>query len=104
MYHSILYCLRLKKKLFKWNTLKFRLYWAKGYALYTVYTPPHGRRKAGRPRTQYLTYIQRLMGDNDGMLQEKRSLLTNIFAMGASQKPYNLACRVTEDHQGSPSS
>ena len=24
--------------------------------------------------------------------------ITNIFAMGASQKPYNLACRVTEDH------
>ena len=39
---------------------------------YALYTPPHGRRKAGRPRTQYLTYIQRLMGDNDGMLQEKQ--------------------------------
>ena len=39
---------------------------------FALYTPTHGNRKAGRPRTQYLTYIQRLMGDNDGMLQEKQ--------------------------------
>ena len=41
--------------------------------LYALYTPPHGRRKAGRPRTLYLTYIQRLLGDHEDMLQEQRS-------------------------------
>ena len=39
---------------------------------YAVYTPPHGRRKAGRPRTLYLTYIQQLLGDHEGMLQEQQ--------------------------------
>ena len=39
---------------------------------YALYTPPHGRRKAGRPRTLYLTYIQRLLGDHEDMLQEKQ--------------------------------
>ena len=39
---------------------------------YALYTPPHGRIKAGRPRTLYLTYIQRLLGDHEGMLQEQQ--------------------------------
>ena len=39
---------------------------------YALYTPPHGRRKAGRPRTLYLTYIQRLLGDHEDILQEKQ--------------------------------
>ena len=37
---------------------------------FALYTPPHGKRKPGRPRTLYLTYIQRLLGDNESMLQE----------------------------------
>ena len=37
--------------------------------LYALYTPPHGKKRPGRQRTSFLTYVQRLLGDCDGMLQ-----------------------------------
>ena len=29
---------------------------------YALYIPPHGKRKPGRPRSSYLSYIQRVLG------------------------------------------
>ena len=29
---------------------------------YAFYVPPHGKRKPSRPRTSYITYIQRVLG------------------------------------------
>ena len=37
--------------------------------MYAFYTPSHGRRRPGRQRTSYLTYIQRMFGDYEGMLR-----------------------------------
>ena len=39
---------------------------------YATYAPTHGRRRPGRPSTSYLKYIQRLLGDNEGMFQERQ--------------------------------
>ncbi len=36
--------------------------------LYALYTPPHGKRRPGRQRTSFLTYVQQLLGDSEGML------------------------------------
>ncbi len=35
---------------------------------YAFYTPPHGKRRPGRQRTSYLSYIQKLLGDTDNWL------------------------------------
>ena len=40
--------------------------------IYALYTPPHGKRRPGRQRTSYLSYIQRLLGDAEGMLQSDK--------------------------------
>ena len=37
---------------------------------YALYIPTIGKRKPGRPRTSYLNYVQRLLGDNEGTMQE----------------------------------
>ena len=42
---------------------------AGGYALYI---PTIGKRRPGRPRTSYLNYVQRLLGDNEGAMQEQQ--------------------------------
>ena len=39
---------------------------------YALYIPTHGKRKPGRPRTSYLTYVRELLGDKEGALQEKQ--------------------------------
>ena len=33
---------------------------------YALYIPTIGKRRPGRPRTSYLNYVQRLLGDNEG--------------------------------------
>ena len=37
---------------------------------YALYIPTIGKRRPGWPRTSYLTYVQRLLGDNEGAMQE----------------------------------
>ena len=39
---------------------------------YALYIPPIGKRRPGRPRTSYLNYVQRLLGDNEGAMQEQQ--------------------------------
>ena len=39
---------------------------------YTLYIPTIGKRRPGRPRTSYLNYVQRLLGDNEGAMQEQQ--------------------------------
>ena len=36
---------------------------------YDLYIPTIGKRRPGRPRTSYLNYVQRLLGDNEGAMQ-----------------------------------
>ena len=38
---------------------------------YALYIPTIGKRRSGRPRTSYLTYVQRLLGDNEGTIPEQ---------------------------------
>jgi len=40
--------------------------------LYALYAPSHGRKRPGRQHTSYLTYIQHLFGDYDGMLSTEQ--------------------------------
>ena len=39
---------------------------------YTLYIPTIGKRRPGRPRTSYLNCVQRLLGDNEGAMQEQQ--------------------------------
>ena len=39
------------------------------YALYIIKT---GKRRPCRPRTSYLTYVQRWLGDNEGAMQKQQ--------------------------------
>ena len=39
---------------------------------YVLYIPTIGKRRPGRPRTSYLNYVQRLLGDNEGAMQEQQ--------------------------------
>ena len=39
---------------------------------YALYIPTIGKKRPGRPRTSYLTYVQRLRGDNEGAMQEQQ--------------------------------
>ena len=39
---------------------------------YALYIPTIGKRRPGRPRTAYLNYAQRLLGDNEGAMQEQQ--------------------------------
>ena len=41
---------------------------------YALYIPIIGKRRPDRPRTSYLTYVglQRLLGDNEGAMQEQQ--------------------------------
>ena len=39
---------------------------------YALYIPTIGKRRPGRPRTSYLNYVQRLLGDNEGAMQKQQ--------------------------------
>ena len=39
---------------------------------YSLYIPTIGKRRPGRPHTSYLNYVQRLLGDNEGAMQEQQ--------------------------------
>ena len=39
---------------------------------YALYIPTIGKRRPFRPRTSYLNYVQRLLGDNEGAMQEQQ--------------------------------
>ena len=39
---------------------------------YALYIPTIGKKRPGRPRTSYLNYVQRLLGDNEGAMQEQQ--------------------------------
>ena len=39
---------------------------------YALYIPTIGKRRPSRPRTLYLNYVQRLLGDNEGAMQEQQ--------------------------------
>ena len=39
---------------------------------YALYIPCIGKRRPGRPRTSYLTYVQRFLDDNEGVMQEQQ--------------------------------
>ena len=39
---------------------------------YALYIPTIGKRRPGRPRTSYLNYVQRLLGDNERAMQEQQ--------------------------------
>ena len=39
---------------------------------YALYIPTIGKRRPCRPRTSYLNYVQRLLGDNEGAMQEQQ--------------------------------
>ena len=45
----------------------------KGPAIrYALYVPATGKRRPGRPHTSYLTYVQRLLGDNEGAMEKQQ--------------------------------
>ena len=58
--------------------------------LYALYTPTHGRRKPGRQRTSYLSYIQNLLGDSNNMLQPKG--ITNLAQNRSDWRKLAIAC------------
>ncbi|XP_035665218.1 uncharacterized protein LOC118408508 [Branchiostoma floridae] len=51
---------------------------------YALYVPSHGKRRPGRQKTNYLTYIQNLLGDAEGDLNP-----TAIAALAADRLRWN---------------
>ena len=60
---------------------------------YALYTPTHGKRRAGRQRTSYLSYIQKLLGDTDGMLQP--NAIRNLAQNRSEWRKFVIACCAT---------
>ena len=61
---------------------------------YALYIPTHGKRRPGRPRTSYLTYIQQILGDNEGNMQVKQ-----IAALAEDRRAWRnlvVACSAAE--------
>ncbi|KAI8486765.1 hypothetical protein Bbelb_355130 [Branchiostoma belcheri] len=53
---------------------------------YALYVPPHGRRRPGRQRMSYLTYIQNMLGDTEGDLSPD-----NIAALAADRRSVKMS-------------
>ena len=49
---------------------------------YALYIPTIGKRRPGRPRTSYLNYVQRLLGDNEGAMEEQQIAVLMIVVHG----------------------
>ena len=58
--------------------------------LYALYTPSHGRRKPGRQRTSYLSYIQKLLGDTNSMLHPKA--IADLAQNRSDWRKFAIAC------------
>ena len=61
---------------------------------YALYIPTIGKRRPGRPRTSYLTYVQRLLEDNEGAMQEQQ-----IAALAADRSAWRnlvVACSAAD--------
>ena len=61
---------------------------------YATYAPTHGRRRPGRPCTSYLTYIQRLLGDNEGMIEDRQ--IVTLAQDRRAWKKLVVACAAAE--------
>ena len=61
---------------------------------YATYAPTHGRRRPGRPCTSYLTYIQRLLGDNEGMIEDRQ--IVTLAQDRRAWKKLVVACSAAE--------
>ena len=61
---------------------------------YALFEPSHGKRRPGRQRTSYKTYIQNLIGDDEHYLQS-----TNIAALAndrSAWRKFVVACSAVE--------
>ena len=61
---------------------------------YAFYIPHHGKRRVGRQRTSYLSYIQKLLGDADGMLQP--NAIQNLAQNRSVWRKFVIACCAAE--------
>ena len=62
--------------------------------MYALYTPTHGRRRAGRQKTSYLSYVQKLLGDTDDMMQPQH--IKNLDLNRNEWRKYVIACCAAE--------
>ena len=62
--------------------------------MYALYTPTHGRRRAGRQKTSYLSYVQKLLGDTDDMMQPQH--IKNLALNRNQWRKYVIACCAAE--------
>ena len=58
--------------------------------LFALYTPSHGRRKPGRQRTSFLSYIQKLLGDTNSMLHPKA--IADLAQNRSDWRKFAIAC------------
>jgi len=61
---------------------------------YALYLPPHGKRRPGRPRTTYLSYIQHILGYDEGMVQAEQ--ITALAQDRCAWRKLVVACSAAE--------
>lgn len=66
----LIHCVRMRQLRFLGHIL--RLPEEEPARRYALYVPTHGKRRPGRPRTSYFSYIQRVLGYDEGMIQAEQ--------------------------------
>ena len=61
---------------------------------YALYTPTRGTRRPGRQKTSYLSYIQKLCGDEDNMLQPEA--ISTLAQDRSEWRKFVIACSAVE--------
>ena len=61
---------------------------------YALYIPTHGRRRPGRQRTSYLTYLQKLFGDAENDLNQ--DAIASLAADRYAWRKFVVACSAAE--------
>ena len=61
---------------------------------YALYVPTHGRRRPGRQRTSYLSYLQKLLGDAENDLNQ--DAIASLAADRCAWRKFVVACSAAE--------
>ena len=61
---------------------------------YALFVPTHGRRRPGRQRTSYLSYVQKLFGDLENNLQQ--DAIASLAADRCAWRKFVVACSAAE--------
>ena len=61
---------------------------------YALYVPTHGRRRPGRQRTSYISYVQKLLGDAENYLTQ--NAIASLATDRCAWRKFVVACSAAE--------